>query len=116
MSPVELLHPISSNMNEILDEIFEQFQSQEVVFLPGEKLPQLLQSGEILVETDTLMSDFIRLIKFQNKYIIQEKSPKNEVLLRLFSDENTARIFLAERLIIYEKMWDGCGCKINYYS
>ena len=116
MSPGELLHLKISNMNKLLNEVLAQFQSQEVVFLPGEKLSQLLDSVNILLETDTLMSDFIRLLKYKDKYFIQEKSPKNEVLLRLFSAENSAKDFLDERLRIYEKMWDGCGCKINYYS
>lgn len=103
-------------MNKLINDILSQFKSQEVVFLPGDKLNQLLDSVELLNETDTLVSDFIRLLKYTDKYIIQEKSPKNEILLRLFSAENTAKNFLEERLRIYEKMWDGCGCKINYYS
>lgn len=103
-------------MNKLINDILAQFQSQEVVFLPGEKLNQLLESVDILIETDTLMSDYIRLLKYKDKYFIQEKSPKNEVLVRLFFAENNAKKFLDERLSIYEKMWDGCGCKINYYS
>ena len=116
MFPEALLHRKPLNMNKLIYDILTQFESQEVVFLPGDKLNQLLDSVELLNETDTLVSDFIRLLKYTDKYIIQEKSPKNEILLRLFSAENTAKNFLEERLRIYEKMWDGCGCKINYYS
>jgi len=34
----------------------------------------------------------------------------------LFQNEETAAKFVEERLDIYEKMWDGCGCKVKYYD
>jgi hypothetical protein len=100
-----------------LDQILlREFQSNPIVFLPAEKLPALLSASKIILEEDTLLSDYIRILLIKNSFIVQEKSPKNEIILRRFPDETTARNFVLERMEIYDKMWDGCGCKVSYYS
>jgi len=35
-------------------------------------------------------------------------------VLRPFEDETGARTFLARRREEYDRMWDGCGCRIDY--
>lgn len=103
-------------MSSLLTNILIEFKAREIVFLPGENLTEFLNSVKIVSESDTLISDFIRIVCFQDWFIVQEKSPKNEILLRKFPDHESAAVFIDGRLKIYEKMWDGCGCKINYYS
>ena len=51
-----------------------------------------------------------------NGLIIQEKSTKDELLIRSVQLKEEAEKFITERLEIYEKMWDGCGCKVEYYD
>jgi hypothetical protein len=31
-------------------------------------------------------------------------------------DEDEVRRFVRERLEAYDRMWDGCGCKVDYYN
>ena len=41
---------------------------------------------------------------------------RREFLVRKMNDIETAKELMAKRMEIYEKMWDGCGCKVDYYS
>ncbi len=37
-------------------------------------------------------------------------------VLRLLEDEEAAHRFVSRRLEQYERMWDGCGCRIDYHD
>ena len=69
-----------------------------------------------MIEKDTFISDKIRLLKIDNELIIQEKTTKDELLIRSVKSKDEAEKLISERIEIYEKMWDGCGCKVNYYE
>ena len=58
----------------------------------------------------------IRILKYDNSIVIQELSDKNEVVLRLAGSIESAVLFVQKRMETYDKMWDGCGCKIYYYK
>jgi len=36
--------------------------------------------------------------------------------VRRLGGEDEARAFIRDRLDTYDRMWDGCGCKIDYYA
>jgi 5S rRNA maturation endonuclease (ribonuclease M5) len=44
-----------------------------------------------------------------------EEPNAKERTLRIMRDEDAAGQFIAERIETYERMWEGCGCKIDYY-
>ncbi len=46
---------------------------------------------------------------------VEQPSPGERVVRRL-ADLDEARRFVNRRLEEYERMWDGCGCKIDYYK
>ena len=101
-------------MNSIVNSILNQFETKNIVFISPQELNTLLSQVEIILEADTLISHMIRILKVSATFWVQEKSPKNEVLLRAFASEKAAKEFVDDRLQIYEKMWDGCGCRIDY--
>jgi hypothetical protein len=45
-----------------------------------------------------------------------EQPSAGERVLRRLSDAEEAQRFVKGRLEAYERMWDGCGCKIDYYK
>ncbi len=100
----------------IIDSLLNQFQKTKIVFITKQELESLLKIGTILRQEDTVICQDIRLLRANTKYWIQETSPKDEIILRQFDTIETAEIFLKNRLQVYEKMWDGCGCKIDYYQ
>jgi len=81
-----------------------------------EGLQDLKSHAELLIERDTFMSGTISLFKFKHVFIVQEISSKKDLVLRKYKNLGSAQDFISKRMDIYEKMWDGCGCKIDYYK
>ncbi len=99
-----------------LNELLNLLQKQKVVILDPEKLNEFVRAGKIVFEKDTFMSGFIRIIQLEEKFIMQEKTGKNEIALRMFQSKADAEELVKSRFETYDRMWDGCGCKINYYE
>ena len=103
-------------MNKIsLDKIFQSIKEKKYLVISESELNQILSVAEIILEKDTHISDKIRLLKLDDDLIIQEKTTKDELLIRSIKSKKEAENFIEQRLEIYDKMWDGCGCKVDYY-
>ena len=63
-----------------------------------------------------LISGFIRILKYKEYFLTKETTTKNEIVLRLFNNKEEAEELVVEHLETYDQMWDGCGCKVKYYS
>jgi len=80
------------------------------------ELNELLSHSKMIIEENTHISDKIRLLKFKDELILQEKTTKDEFLIRSIKTQKEAEDFIRDRLEIYNRMWDGCGCKVDYYK
>ncbi|MBS4034516.1 MAG: hypothetical protein KGZ85_08635 [Ignavibacterium sp.] len=78
-------------------------------------LDEVIKDFHLIYEADTGISDKIRILKKDEGYFIQETTNKNEILFRRMKSLTEAEELVKHRLEIYEKMWDGCGCKVDYY-
>ncbi|WP_337866216.1 hypothetical protein [Ignavibacterium sp.] len=99
-----------------IKEIITATNENPVVILQKDELDILLACSTIIKEVDTCLADFIRIFKYNNDNFVQEISDKNEILLRKMNSIEDADKFVKERLDFYDRKWDGCGCKINYYE
>ena len=99
-----------------LEILISDARKNKFTIIKAEDLEELLSHSKILIEKETHLSDKIRLLKINETLIIQEKSDKGEIIIREISTINAAEDFIKERLEIYDRMWDGCGCKVEYYS
>jgi len=98
------------------NEIFNKATSSNFIMITEEELSFVLNNAEIIRTEDTHLADFIRIIKYDDNIFIQEITFKKEILLRKINSLDEADKFLQERLDFYERKWDGCGCKIDYYE
>jgi len=96
--------------------LLRQLDNSDHVLISDKQLSDLIKSLKIVFEENTLISDFIRIFEFENFFIYQEKTPKGEIIIRKFNDKITVDHLVQKRLDIYENMWNGCGCRIDYYS
>ena len=80
------------------------------------ELKPVLDNAELVRVEDTHLSDFIRLIKYNGNLFIQETTFNKEIIVRKVCSIEDADKFIQERLDFYERKWDGCGCKIDYYE
>lgn len=96
--------------------IFEKAISSNYLIIEESDLKSILESCEVLRTEDTHLSDLIRLLKYNDNLFIQETTFKKDILIRKMNSMQDADHFIQERLDYYERKWDGCGCKIDYYE
>ena len=95
-------------------EIFNKALSTNYLIIEESDLKTVLENSEIIRNEDTHLSDFIRVIKYNDNLFVQETTFKNEILIRKMDSMKDVDFFVKERLDFYERKWDGCGCKIDY--
>ncbi len=72
-------------------------------------------SEEVRIEEASL-DHRIEIRRAGEEWLARETSDKGEIILRAFSSEFALNAFIKGRVDIYERMWDGCGCKVDYYD
>jgi hypothetical protein len=100
----------------MLDEIISELKFNPFLILKHDELNILQSEAKLVREENTFLCDFIRVFDYKNNILVQETSDKNEIILRPFDTIDRANEFVQERLAFYERKWDGCGCKVDYYS
>ena len=99
-----------------IQKIVNATKKKNYSLIKEEDLKELLSQSKVIIEKDTLISDKIRLLKFEKELLIQEKTTKDEFIIRLMKTKKEAEDFIKQRLEIYDRMWDGCGCRVEYYD
>ena len=99
-----------------LEKIFRNVKNNKYLEISETDLNELLSNSKLIQEENTYISDKIRLLKIKDDLILQEKTTKGEYLIRYIKTKKEAEELIKARLKIYEKMWDGCGCKVDYYE
>lgn len=97
-------------------EIFDKTLNSNYLMIEEDEFKSVLDNSEIIRVEDTYLSDFIRVLKYDEKFFVQETTFKKEILIRKMDSMNDVDSFVQERLDYYERKWDGCGCKIDYYE
>jgi hypothetical protein len=85
-----------------------------VVELGEQELARLLDEAELVAERDTGLAGPIRVLALGERVLVQERNQQHELFVREFESLSEAQDFVDERLATYDRMWDGCGCRIDY--
>lgn len=99
-----------------LDELFSDLDRQAFVAIDGATLEELLAVAEIVREEDTLVAGRIRILSADGFTLVQEETPEGQALVRRVRSAGDGERLVEQRLEVYERMWDGCGCKVDYYA
>jgi hypothetical protein len=99
-----------------LPKVIASAKKKKYLIISELDLKELLALSKLIIEENTYISDKIRLLKFNDELILQEKTTKDEYLIRIVKTKKEAEGFIEQRLEIYNRMWDGCGCKVKYYE
>lgn len=97
-------------------DLLKKNKGKKVLLLPVAELESLLNSGKIILEKDTIVNGKVRILKLEGSILFQEITAKDELALRKFTSFKDAENLVNDRLEVYENMWNGCGCKVNYYE
>jgi len=93
-----------------------KIKNQTVVQICREDLGSLLEAAAVLRSEDTGLSGLCRILSWEGVLLFQEETPRGEVLIREMNSRKAADQLMADRLATYDRMWDGCGCKIDYFK
>ena len=93
-----------------------RFDNESIVNITQQELDELLSASKVLEERNTMMCGYIRILQLDNLIFIQEQTDKRELIIRRSGSLEQAHSFVDQRIEIYDKMWDGCGCKIRYFE
>lgn len=97
-------------------DLFERAKTKACLLIGETDLAALLAESRPLREESPAGREPIRLFAVKGGFLFQETSDKKEILVRSFPSKEEADRFIENRLDLYDTMWDGCGCKIDYYE
>ena len=97
-----------------IDALLEKLGEASRLGLSPDELASLLEEADLVREEDTCISGMIRILRLRNTILVQEETPEREIVIRIRPTVEAAEEFVAGRLDTYERMWDGCGCKVDY--
>jgi hypothetical protein len=94
----------------------ERLAEGRIVTATQEELLELLEAAEVLSDQDTLVAGHLRVLGLSGLILVQEETPEGQLLVRRAESVEAAQALVADRLATYERMWDGCGCKVDYFG
>ena len=99
------------------DDFLRRLERERVAVLDASELSDLLEATEVIRERDTRIAGPIRILRAGEHVLVQERtSTTGDVVVREVASEEEAVRFVEQRMADYDRMWDGCGCKIDYYE
>jgi hypothetical protein len=99
-----------------VEQLDQRLQAERIVPILASEWAELASGFVELERHDTLVAGYLLIVHGASGLAAVEQPSPDERVVRLLSDEQEARRFVEERLEQYERMWDGCGCKVDYYA
>lgn len=95
--------------------ILEKLQEKNVYKITESELSEILERSRLEKEVSTGLAGPIKILQQADieKRLIVETDQSGDHFIRLLEPEYIQE-FINERLSVYDKMWDGCGCKVFY--
>jgi len=97
-------------------ELRARLKAEIIVTISAAEWAAVAGSFEQVERRDTFVAGDLLIVRGEaGLAAVEQPSPEQRVVRRL-SDEAEAGRFVQRRLEEYERMWDGCGCRVDYYS
>lgn len=98
-----------------MNAILERLKEKNVAQITNEEASEILGSFTVEKEYETGIVGPIKILQGEDKSkkVILEEDAKGNNFIRFIHPQDVEE-FLGERQSIYDKMWDGCGCKVFY--
>ncbi len=96
------------------EELAHRLAGGEVVRLPAAAWDAIAGSFEEVERHDTKIAGDIVILRLEAGLAAVEEPAAGERVVRRLSDGEAVRRFIEGRMESYDRMWDGCGCRIDY--
>ena len=103
-------------MNDAARTLSERLINESIVQLDADDWTVVADQFEELERHSTSICGDLLIIRLESEFAAVEQPTPDTRVVRRLADRDEARHFVEQRLQEYDRMWDGCGCKIDYYS
>jgi hypothetical protein len=84
--------------------------------LSAEKWKELSQEFPVVERHQTQLAGELLIVSLGDDLMAVEAPSREARVVRLLGGKDEARAFVAKRMEEYERMWDGCGVKVDYFG
>ena len=98
------------------EELARRLETEHVVCLTADAWAALADGIEEVERHSTGVAGDLLIVRVESHLAAVEEPSSGERVLRRLADADEAGEFVRQRLEQYERMWDGCGCMVDYYS
>lgn len=95
--------------------LMDRLKADPVVVLDAAEWASLEPALDIVERHDTLVKGDLLVVRTDLGLVAVEAPSDRERVARLVGEEEAVRAFVNDRLETYERMWNGCGCKVDFY-
>ncbi len=91
-----------------------RLRGARAVELEPDEARTLVEAGRLVREVDTRLAGMLRVLELDGALVVQEQTTRGRHVARVVPSLEAAEALICDRLAVYERMWDGCGCKVDY--
>ena len=95
-------------------DIVNNLQLKNVLRIEKKEADESITCKKPIKEVDTQFVGKIVLLEIGNNLIAKEEDGNGSIYLRIINTIENFDAFTQDRLSVYDRMWDGCGCKVDY--
>jgi hypothetical protein len=103
-------------MNDEASNLIDRLNRQPIVELDVAEWEEIADQFEVTERHSTFIAGELLILRLEPGYAAVEQPAEDRRVVRRLENSDAVRSFVTSRLEEYERMWDGCGCKIDYYS
>jgi len=99
-----------------IQELDARLEAERVVEIPAATWDKLAPALEEVERHATCLAGDLLIVKSAGGLAAVEQPAPDARVIRRLASAKEARALVARRLATYDKMWDGCGCKVDYHD
>jgi len=99
-----------------IEELDARLDAERIVEMPAAVWDGLAPALEEVERHATGLAGDLLIVRSAGGLAAVEQPAPTERLVRRLADLDDARRLVTRRLETYDKMWDGCGCKVDYHD
>lgn len=103
-------------MKETAPDLIKRLLDESIVVLERNEWEAVADQFEETERHSTFIAGDLVIVRVDSMFAAVEQPDSKKRVLRLLRTNDEVRNFVEQRKEEYERMWDGCGCKVDYYS
>jgi len=97
-------------------ELEDRLAEGGTVPLSAEEWEAVADGFPVVERHRTQLAGDLLIVRVGDQLAAVEAPSRGARVARLLGEAGDARAFVAKRMDEYERMWDGCGVKVDYYG